>query len=167
MRQILSVLIVMGALYVLQGCKRSADEKTPEKPVAPTQPKDSSSNGGGSTQAGGDDHAHDEAPLGKIKIGDLEVKLAQGHGSVEAGKEGHLVVKLPYNDKGQTIVRAWIGTENRLQSVVGKGEYAPSHDDYDVHAVAPSPLPESVMWWIEVEKPDGIRLLGSIRPRLE
>ena len=34
-------------------------------------------------------------------------------------------VKLPYNDKGATIVRAWIGTEDRLKSVAGKGEYAP------------------------------------------
>ncbi|MEQ8765954.1 MAG: hypothetical protein RL885_18695 [Planctomycetota bacterium] len=111
-----------------------------------------------------EDHEHAEDPLGTVLIGDLEVELAQGHGGVEAGKEGHLVVKLPYNDQGATIVRAWLGTEDRFASLVGKGEYAPSHDDYDIHAVAPDPLPENTMWWIEIEKPDGTKLLGSKKP---
>lgn len=114
-----------------------------------------------------EDHAHDEVSLGKAKVGDLEVELAQGHGAVEAGKEGHLVVKLPYNDAGATIVRAWIGTADRTSSMVGKGTYAPSHDDYDVHADAPKPLPADAMWWIEVEKPDGAKQVGSAKPILE
>jgi hypothetical protein len=113
------------------------------------------------------DHDHDEVSLGSIMIGDLKVELAQAHGKVEAGKESHLVVKLPYDDKGETIVRAWLGTENRLLSVVAKGEYAPSHDDYDIHAVAPDPLPENVMWWIEIQKPDGTKLVGSAQPILD
>jgi len=100
-------------------------------------------------------------------VGDLEVELAQGHGKVSAGKEGHLVVKLPYSDDGATVVRAWIGTEDRALSRVGKGDYAPSHDDYDIHADAPDPLPEGVMWWIEVHKPDGTKLVGSAAPLLE
>lgn len=114
----------------------------------------------------GDDHehAHDEVSLGTVTIGDMKVELAQGHGKVEAGKESHLVVKLPYNDKGATVVRAWIGTDDRTMSLVGKGEYAPSHDDYDVHAMAPDPLPEDVMWWIEIEKPDGTKTVGSAKP---
>ncbi len=90
--------------------------------------------------------------------------LAQGHGGVTAGKESHLVVKLPYNDAGATIVRAWLGTEDRTASLVGKGEYAPSHDDYDIHATAPDPLPEGTMWWIEIEKPDGAKVVGSAQP---
>ncbi len=54
-----------------------------------------------------------------------------------------------------TLVRAWIGTEDQLKSLVAKGGYAPSHDDYNVHAVAPGPLPEQTMSWIEIQKPDG------------
>ena len=77
------------------------------------------------------------------------------------------MVKLPYNDKGATVVRAWIGTEDRTLSLVGKGGYAPSHDDYDVHAIAPDPLPDNVMWWIEIQKPDGTKLVGSIKPLLD
>jgi hypothetical protein len=122
---------------------------------------------GEDVHAEGEDHGHDEAPLGTTTVGDMKVELAQGHGKVEAGKEGHLVVKLPYNDKGATTVRAWIGTEDRLKSLVGKGEYASSHDDYDIHAVAPSPLPENVMWWMEIEKPDGTKVVGSAKPILE
>lgn len=112
----------------------------------------------------GEDHAHDEVSLGTVLIGDMSVELAQGHGSVAAGAEGHLVVKLPYTDNGASIVRAWIGTEDRTLSYVGKGEYAASHDDYDVHAMAPDPLPENAMWWIEIEKPDGAKVVGSAEP---
>jgi len=85
---------------------------------------------------------------------------------VAAGQEGHIIIKLPYKDDGASIVRAWIGTEDRTLSAVGKGEYAPSHDDYDIHAVAPSPLPADVKWWVEVEKPDGSKLVGSIAPEM-
>ena len=81
---------------------------------------------------------------------------------MKGGKESHLVVKLPYNDKGETVVRAWIGTEDRTRSTVGKGDYASSHDDYDIHAVAPKPLPWKAKWWIEIEKPDGTKAVGSI-----
>ena len=94
----------------------------------------------------------------------MQVDLAQGHGAIAAGKEGHLVVKLPYNDKGATIVRAWIGGPDRTMSIVGIGEYAPSHDDYDIHAMAPDPLPKATMWWIEIEKPDGTKVVGSAKP---
>ncbi len=121
----------------------------------------------GSEHADEEEHAHDEVSLGTVTIGDLEVELAQGHGKVAAGKEGALVVKLPYKDDGATIVRAWIGTEDRTLSLVSKGEYAPSHDDYDMHAAAPDPLPENVMWWVEIEKPDGSKVVGSAKPLLE
>lgn len=113
------------------------------------------------------DHAHDEISIGSAAVGELEVELAQGHGPLVAGEQGHLVVKLPYNDRGASLVRAWIGTRDRTQSRVGLGEYAPSHDDYDIHASAPDPLPEGVQWWIEVQAPDGTRQLGSAQPLLE
>ena len=102
-----------------------------------------------------------------MTVGSLELELAQGHGPVTAGGEAHLVVKLPYSDGGATTVRAWIGTRDRTLSYVGKGEYAASHDDYDVHATAPDPLPEPPLWWIEVERPDGSAELGSAAPILE
>lgn len=107
-------------------------------------------------------HAHDEVALGEFSIGEYKIKAAQGHGNVEAGKEGHLVITLPYKDDGQTVTRAWIGTEDRTLSSVGKGEYAPSHDDYDIHTIAPNPLPAVAKWWLEIEKPDGTKIVGSI-----
>jgi hypothetical protein len=114
-----------------------------------------------------EDHAHDEVPLGTVTIGALEVELAQGHGALAAGQDAHLVVKLPYADSGATVVRAWIGTRDRTLSYVGKGEYAATHDDYDIHATAPDPLPPGALWWIELEQPDGTKLLGSAQPILE
>lgn len=112
-------------------------------------------------------HEHAEESLGTVVIDGLEVELAQGHGGVVAGGEGHLVVKLPYSDSGSTIVRAWIGTQDRMLSYIGKGEYAPSHDDYDVHATAPDPLPEGSMWWVAIQRPDGSEVVGSVRPLFE
>ena len=108
------------------------------------------------------EHEHEEVALGTYDVSGISVEAAQGHGNVEAGKESHLVVKLPYNDNGETLVRAWIGAEDRTLSSVGKGDYAPSHDDFDVHAVAPDPLPENAKWWLEIEKPDGTKAVGSI-----
>jgi hypothetical protein len=184
MRQILPILAVSLGLVFVTGCKRSADESS-AKPAGTMAAKDTHEHADGSTHAdpGGasadddahghehegemgedHDHAHDEVSLGTATIGAMEVELAQGHGKVEAGKESHLVVKLPYNDNGATIVRAWIGTEDRTMSLVGKGEYAPSHDDYDIHAVAPEVLPDNAMWWIEIEKPDGTKVAGSAKP---
>ena len=107
---------------------------------------------------------HEEVSLGTLALGDLELQLAQGHGAVEAGKESHLVVKLPYSDAGETRVRVWIGGADRTSSLVGKAEYSAKSDDYDVHATAPSPLADDAMWWIEIEKPDGTKLLGSKAP---
>lgn len=110
-----------------------------------------------------DDHGHDdEVSIGTAMIGDIEIEAFQGHGETEPGKEMHLVVKLPYSDNGASEVRAWIGTEDRFASVVGKADYAASHDAYDVHAVAPDPLPENAEWWIEITRPDGTVLVGSI-----
>ena len=114
----------------------------------------------------GEEHDHETVPLGSFTAGDMEITAEQGHGLLQAGKESHLVIKLPYNDNGATSVRAWIGTSDRTLSSVGKGEYAPSHDDYDIHAMAPATLPEGVMWWVEIEKPDGSKLVGSISPKM-
>ncbi len=114
-----------------------------------------------------DDHDHgQEESLGSFQAGDLEIEAAQAHGAIEAGKEGHLVIKLPYSDDGATVVRSWIGTEDRTMSSVGKGEYAPSHDDYDIHTMAPDPLPADAKWWVEVEKPGGTTVVGSIAPKM-
>ncbi len=175
-RILLATGLVLG-LALATGCKRDTGE---EKPSSTTDSKsqeveahaDGAADGHDHAEgdAHGGDHGHggdEEVGLGTVTIGDLKVSLAQGHGKVAAAKEGHLVVKLPYNDKGATVVRAWIGTEDRTLSLVGKGGYAPSHDDYDVHAIAPDPLPDNVMWWIEIQKPDGTKLVGSIKPLLD
>lgn len=150
----LALVLVLG--LSVAGC----DRKTPEPHDHPHgAPR------GGQDHPGDDHGGHghgDEIPLGTVEIGGFQVEVAQGHGEVEPGKEMHLVVKLPYSDKGATVIRAWIGTGDRFASLVARAGYAPSHDDYDLHAVAPDPLPDGVAWWIEIEKPDGSKHLGSI-----
>ncbi len=157
----LTALAVLFALLIgissIAGCGGTEDPKpNPGK----DKPNDSSQKDAEPTKD--DDHDHDEVALGKFDINGITVEAAQGHGAVEAGKEGHLVIKLPYNDKGATVVRVWIGTEDRTHSRVGKGEYDDSHDDYVVHANAPDPLPAGAKWWVEIQKPDGSKSLGSI-----
>ncbi len=154
--------------FVLAGCgggekpEAGADNAGQAAPVVDAGHADHADHADHAGEAG---HEHDEeVSIGSATIGSITVELAQGHGAVAAGKEGHLVVKLPYNDKGATVVRVWIGSSDRTLSYVGKGEYAPSHDDYDAHAIAPDPLPADAMWWVEIEKPDGVKAVGSAKP---
>lgn len=148
---------------LLVGCKKTDDSAAPPTGTHVHEDGSVHTDHGTATSAPHDD-AHEEFPIGTVTIAGMQVELAQGHGTVEAGKESHLVVKLPYSDSGQTTVRAWIGTEDRTASYVGKGLYAPAHDDYDIHAMAGDPLPANAMWWIEIEKPDGTRVVGSAKP---
>lgn len=143
-------LLLLACSCTEQGTDDGTADATPQDTVS-----DASSGHG---------HAHDEVDLEPATIGELTVEFAQGHGGVAAGKEGHLVVKLPYNDSGSTIVRAWLGTEDRASSMVSLGVYAPSHDDYDIHAIAPDELPANTRWWIEIQKPDGTKIVGSTQP---
>lgn len=144
--------IPLVVIFALVGCEKpSNNENTNQNNTNKPANKEAEDHG----------HAHDEVELGKFDIQGITIEAAQGHGNVEAGKEGHLVIKLPYKDNGATTVRAWIGVEDRTQSSVGKGEYAPSHDDYDIHAIAPDPLPADAKWWVEIEKPDSSKAVGS------
>ena len=62
----------------------------------------------GAKAAAKEDHDHgEEIALGKFKAGELEIEAAQGHGMVEAGKEGHLIIKLPYKDAGAISVEGF------------------------------------------------------------
>jgi hypothetical protein len=167
-----ALLATVGLLGSLWACEQRNQPPAPARTgEAPHQHADGTTHmhGEGNAHAHDDDHEHDEVELGTFEFGNppMQVGLAQSHGSIEAGKEGHLVVKLPYNDGGATIVRAWLGTDDRTLSYVGRGEYAASHDDYDIHAMAPDPLPENTMWWIEIEKPDGTKVIGSAKPKMD
>lgn len=122
---------------------------------------------------GDHDDSHDESehgpavPLAAATIGDIQVELAQGHGPLKPNAESHLVVKLPYSDNGATVVRAWIGSEDRTLSMVGKGDYTASTNQYDIHAGVPSEVSSTTMWWIEIEKPDGTKMIVSAKPITE
>ena len=148
MKILKSITPVIACLSLLVGCGDSGKDPNP---AGGTEPAKEEEHG----------HEHEEVALGTFDIEGISVEALQGHGEVEAGKEGHLVIKLPYKDDGETVVRAWIGGDDRTLSSVGKGEYAPSHDDYDIHAIAPDPLADGSKWWLEIEKPDGTKAVGS------
>lgn len=152
--------LALSALLVSCGDKdkhgHSHDDSTPKH-------KDHEEHKGHEGHDDHHDHDHgEEVTLGSHEIDGIKVEAAQGHGAVEAGKEGHLILKLPYNDNGETVVRVWIGTADKTLSSAGKGIYAPSHDDYDIHTMAPDPLPADTKWWVEISKPDGTKATGSI-----
>jgi len=112
--------------------------------------------------AGDDHHGEENVALGSFSIGDISAEAWQGHGEAAPGKELHLVLALSPDDAGASVVRVWIGTEDRLASIVSRAAYDAEHGDYDAHAMAPIPLPEDARWWIEVERPDGTIVTGSI-----
>ena len=172
MKACTSTIITIPLLLLAFSCSEQGSDtgtsSAESQQVGSTTGADATATGNATSDAGnGHDHAHNEVDLEPAAIGDLTVSLAQGHGGVAAGKEGHLVVKLPYSDNGSTIVRAWIGGKDRTLSMVGRGVYAPSHDDYDVHAMAPDELPANTLWWIELQKPDGTKIVGSTSPILD
>ena len=151
----LLTVIALSGLLVSCGDKEKT-ESTENKPPAKAAPADEE-------DGDHDDHDHgEEAPLGSHEIEGIKVEAAQGHGAVEAGKEGHLILNLPYNDNGETVVRVWIGTADKTLSAPGKGVYAAEHNDYDIHTMAPDPLPADAKWWVEISKPDGTKATGSI-----
>jgi hypothetical protein len=115
----------------------------------------------GSTYADHDDE-HESIELDAITIDGMRVELTQNHGPVNAGEEEHLIVRVDGEDI--LAVRVWIGTEDRTLSYVGKGEYAVLNDAFEAHTMAPDPLPENTMWWIEIEKADGTKVIGSAQP---
>lgn len=161
----LALLLALTCTLWLTGCGESGDDHDHGDGDGTHTHADGTVHKDGDDDA---DHDHgEEQELPAVTIGDMTIELAQAHGPIKAGEEGHLVVKLPYSDKGETIVRAWIGTEDRTLSNPKIGDYAASHDDYDIHTMAPTPLPENVMWWIEIEKPDGTKVVGSATPITE
>ena len=177
----MSIPLAITIAFLVPACSESSSdgghthcEDTHEHAPADQQTPDTHVHADGSTHEDHghdtmheeDGHEHDEVALESVIVDGMTIELAQGHGAVEANKEGHLIVKLPSSDNGASVVRAWIGTEDRTLSYVGKGEYAPSHDDYDIHAIAPDPLPENTMWWFEIERPDGSKIVGSAKPIL-
>lgn len=117
-----------------------------------------------------DDHAddqadmHQEVPLDAITINGMSIQLTQNHGPVGAGEEEHLIVQIDNGDTDIASVRAWIGSEDRTLSYVGKGEYSIINHAYDIHTMAPESLNEDAMWWIEIEMPDGTKHTGSVKP---
>ncbi len=157
MKKLNYIIPALAAFGLLTACSDSTKE-TP----APADDHGHAHEDGKGDHAHDEEAEHEEIALGTFDISGISVEALQGHGNVEAGKEGHLVIKLPYKDDGATVARAWIGGEDRTLSSVGKGEYAPSHDDYDIHAVAPDPLPAGSKWWLEIEKPDGTKVVGSL-----
>ena len=163
----LMAVVAAAVGLVVAGCKEQAEGVGSHAPGTHTHADGTVHADHAEDAAEKDEHDHDHAPLGKVAVGDIGVEVWQGHGAVEAGKECHLTVKLPVDDAGATMVRAWIGTEDRTLSMVGKGTYSAEHGDYDLHAVAPDPLPEGAMWWIEIEKPDGTRAVGSVPAKMD
>ncbi|MEO0586275.1 MAG: hypothetical protein AAF078_01420 [Planctomycetota bacterium] len=106
-----------------------------------------------------------EVALAPVVVGDTTVELAQGHGALTPGGVGHLAIKLPYSDDGATKIRVWIGAEDPAGTTVADAIYIAQRDYYDVHMTTPDPLAEGAKWWIEVEKPDGTKAVGSSEPR--
>ena len=118
---------------------------------------------------GDDDHDHDhgghshddEEALGDATIGGMNIAAWQGHGDVAPDKELHIAMTIQDLDPDATV-RVWIGTDDRFSSIVEKASFNADDNKWMAHAVAPSPLPDDVAWWIEIVTADGTTSLGSM-----
>lgn len=169
MKKTSTLALALASTLWIAGCGESSDDHDQEDGTHTHADGTIHKDGDRPDETGkGDDHDHGKvSELPAATIGDMKVELAQAHGAIQPGKEGHLILKLPYNDNGETVVRAWIGTEDHTLFNRQNGTYTTSHDDYDIHTIAPDPLPDDVMWWIEIEKPDGSKVVGSAKPIVE
>lgn len=165
----------LAGTLALSACEESGNDADDGHTHAPGEEHEHGSEAGdhhgqgddgdrGRGHAGADPHEEghgDMFALGPVELGGLTVRALQGHGEAAAGKELHLVVELPEEAAGSTV-RAWIGTDDRLASMVALAEYSESGGGHELHAVAPDPLPENAAWWIEVERSDGTTHVGSV-----
>ncbi len=73
--------------------------------------------------------------------------------AVQIGKvtKGEGVLELKVTGLVNGTVRAWAGTKDAKGAVKAKADYAPDHDDYDVHVEVTEPLAADAKWWIELE----------------
>jgi len=128
---------------------------------------------------GDDGHSHDDAEgteahphgddfeLGPITLGEDTFEVWQSHGNAEPGKELHLSIDGGSMDSGgrswgDVTLRAWIGTADRLSSLVARGEYDTENNRFNAHAIVPDPTPEGSAWWIEMELPDGTKHVSNV-----
>lgn len=125
----------------------------------------------GEQESGGKDHHEDHGDIHNNAV-DLIVidadasgiSARQANGAIQAGQECILLVKLDAPSQEIKAVRAWIGGEDRTLSQVGLGHYDADESLYDIHAIAPKPLAEDAMWWIEVERSDGTKVFSTAKP---
>ncbi|MFG0243561.1 MAG: hypothetical protein ACF8R9_12315 [Phycisphaerales bacterium JB054] len=159
------------AAALLAGCGQSSDNSSEADHHGHDHASDDGHDHATEDSHDGHDHAAAEAldddhdtmvSLGTATIGTHQVSAQQGHGAAAPGKELHLALTLTGDQSGSAIVRAWIGSEDRLASIVGKGEFDSAKGVYDIHAEAPTPLSPDAKWWVEIETEDGTKSLGSL-----
>ena len=108
---------------------------------------------------GGHHHEGERFELGSVKAGAYEIVAVQ-IGKPAKG-EGILAIKGKGLEKGAAVVRAWAGDESAQAAIKAKADYAPAHDDFDVHVETGDTLAAGAKWWIEVEPTGGDKVTVS------
>jgi hypothetical protein len=118
-------------------------------------------NGGSGTAGGcgGHEHEGERVVVGKQKIGNYEVQLAQ-FGKASKGGEGVFEISTGASadvNKGlKDKIYVWIGDQDGKEiSPKVKPDYAEAHNDFDGHCEVPKDAPAKAYVWVEVDGAKG------------
>lgn len=107
----------------------------------------------GNESGHGHEHEGERVVLGKNKIGDLEVTVAQ-FGKVAKGKEGVFEINTgaSADDNKKKKVFVWIGDKDGKELTPRTTpDYAAEHNDFDGHVEVARDLPADARLWVEID----------------
>lgn len=108
-------------------------------------------------------HAHGKAEsLGAVDISVYKVAVSAS-GTIAAGKEWHVELRLNPDQPVPKAIRVWVGTENGRGSVKAKAEAEKdAKGEYGAHVEVPNPIPADSKLWISIEPDNGQTAKGSV-----
>lgn len=176
MRGAMRVMAVLS-MGLLAGFLSACGQSEPDAGHASAPGSEMAGHGHDHEHGPGEDHDHEDdmthgrdsdVDLGEMQIGGHLFRVVQSHGMAEPGKELHITIQSVANGSAEwslngATLRVWIGTSERLNSLVALAESGSDQNRFDAHVIVPDPQPEDAQWWFEFETADGEKFVGSQR----
>lgn len=161
-----SLSIATGAavlLSLLAACGKESPAPTATRPAPTVTAPVHDDHDHGAAGGHGQGHHGDAIELGTTRIGAYQVHAARDEGSVTAGGDVPIDIRVDGDVSGISAVRFWIGTEDGDGSTRARGEREdPSVlNHWHAHADVPDPMPAGSRLWVELELRSGERVRGS------
>lgn len=108
-------------------------------------------------------HAHGKTePVGSVDISVYKIAVSAS-GTIAAGKEWHIELRLNPEQPVPKAIRVWVGTETGRGSTKAKAEAEKdAKGEYSAHVEIPNPIPADAKLWIAIEPDNGQTAKGSV-----